>query len=464
MIFMVVAISMFGICSMRVQATSNKMKVISKEQIGEFEDEEYEEVPVLYSNTDSNIGTIKSGKATVSASDDKELGQFVYDGSSIIFTKIEANISNLKNAKYAKEKDIRFSVYDEKTYKEVDYIEGISDDYLAWTYLDNKELKKGHTYVVCVENNSKYKYNIKYKIKGYEKYTKKFKVNNGNTIKVKSRNRYYFYNLNALENNALAYVSSCSSSDKKIAEAKSFGDEIAINAKKRGNCTITIKLVGGATEKIKVKVLNGNPQLDYTDYTLNLGQSFKNKIYYNDKKVTWSSTNKKIAKVSSSGKVTAVGIGTCYIKAKVDRKTLKCKVIVKRREPNFGAVLWDYNTRDNYFSVEIRNKGPKTLTINSGIKVEDKDYKTYDRRVYLKKKVSIKTNTTKSVRFYVKGGLTWPDYSDFTLFYKFTYDGKTYESHVWYDDSVYKKGKKWYGTYWDEDWYNRWANPEWYDD
>lgn len=37
------------------------------------------------------------------------------------------------------------------------------------------------------------------------------------------------------------------------------------------------------------------------------------------------------------------------IKAKVDRKTLKCKVIVKRREPNFGAVLWDYNTRDNYF-------------------------------------------------------------------------------------------------------------------
>ena len=37
------------------------------------------------------------------------------------------------------------------------------------------------------------------------------------------------------------------------------------------------------------------------------------------------------------------------------------------------------------------------------------------------------------------------------------YDGKTYEGHTWDEDSVYKKGKSWYGTYWDEDWYEEWS-------
>lgn len=48
------------------------------------------------------------------------------------------------------------------------------------------------------------------------------------------------------------------------------------------------------------------------------------------KKVKWSSTNKKVATVSSKGVVKAKKPGTAYIKAKVGEKVLKCKVKVKK--------------------------------------------------------------------------------------------------------------------------------------
>lgn len=48
------------------------------------------------------------------------------------------------------------------------------------------------------------------------------------------------------------------------------------------------------------------------------------------KKVKWSSTNKKVATVSSKGVVKAKKAGTAYIKAKVGKKVLKCKVKVKK--------------------------------------------------------------------------------------------------------------------------------------
>lgn len=48
-------------------------------------------------------------------------------------------------------------------------------------------------------------------------------------------------------------------------------------------------------------------------------------------KVKWSSSNKKIAKVNSKGKVTAKKAGKCTITAKTGSKKLKCKVTVKKR-------------------------------------------------------------------------------------------------------------------------------------
>lgn len=50
----------------------------------------------------------------------------------------------------------------------------------------------------------------------------------------------------------------------------------------------------------------------------------------NDVSVKWSTSNKKIATVSSKGKVTGKKAGTCTVTAKVGSKSYKCKVTVKR--------------------------------------------------------------------------------------------------------------------------------------
>lgn len=94
--------------------------------------------------------------------------------------------------------------------------------------------------------------------------------------------------------------------------------------------------------------------------------------------------------------------------------------------------------------------------MTSGIKVEDVDYKTYDRKIKLKNTVKIKPNQTKYVRYYVVGNTTWPNYSDYTLFYKFRYDGKTYNARTWDSESIFKRNGEWYYTYWDDDWYEDW--------
>ncbi|MCI5597147.1 MAG: hypothetical protein MR380_10660 [Lachnospiraceae bacterium] len=132
-------------------------------------------------------------------------------------------------------------------------------------------------------------------------------------------------------------------------------------------------------------------------------------------------------------------------------------VTVKPGDPNMYARLYDYNTRDNYFIVKVKNKGKKTITIlRNGGRVENVDYRSFDRNLKSSSSVKIAPGKTKYIRFYVRGRVTWYDYEDYTLIAKFKYDGATYEWHVWDDDSVFKHDKKWYSTYWDEYNYNEW--------
>ena len=68
--------------------------------------------------------------------------------------------------------------------------------------------------------------------------------------------------------------------------------------------------------------------LNKTKTTIVIGMNRYLKVKGTSGKVKWSSTNKKIATVSKTGKVTAKKKGVCYIKAKVKGKTYKCKVTV----------------------------------------------------------------------------------------------------------------------------------------
>lgn len=69
-------------------------------------------------------------------------------------------------------------------------------------------------------------------------------------------------------------------------------------------------------------------KLSKTKVTLIKGQNVTLKITGTSKKVTWSTSNKKVATVNSKGKVTAKKEGTATITAKVLGKKYNCKVKV----------------------------------------------------------------------------------------------------------------------------------------
>ena len=91
------------------------------------------------------------------------------------------------------------------------------------------------------------------------------------------------------------------------------------------------------------------PKLNKKSVMLYVAQSKKLKVNHTKAKVKWSSSNKKIAKVSKKGTVKAVKPGKCTIYAKVKGKKLKCKVEVVSKQQYYGRNLY----------MLVRQKGAK---------------------------------------------------------------------------------------------------------
>jgi uncharacterized protein YjdB len=74
------------------------------------------------------------------------------------------------------------------------------------------------------------------------------------------------------------------------------------------------------------------PKLNKTKATICVGKTVNLKVTnYKSSKVTWSSSNKKVATVTSNGKVKGIKAGTVTITAKVGKKTVKARVTVKKK-------------------------------------------------------------------------------------------------------------------------------------
>ena len=73
---------------------------------------------------------------------------------------------------------------------------------------------------------------------------------------------------------------------------------------------------------------NAAVKLNKKAVTLTVGKTVQLKVKGTKNKVNWSSTNKNVAVVNKKGKVSAKSAGSVTIKAKVGKKTLKCKVTV----------------------------------------------------------------------------------------------------------------------------------------
>lgn len=122
-------------------------------------------------------------------------------------------------------------------------------------------------------------------------------------------------------------------------------DNGLVTAKKEGITKITATSVNGKTAECIVTVLKAIPidsiKLNETKITLKKGKTKVLKVTYNpentteDKTISWTTSNSKVAKVDSNGKITAVGLGKATIVATTKNgKSATCEVTVKKTSSN----------------------------------------------------------------------------------------------------------------------------------
>lgn len=153
-------------------------------------------------------------------------------------------------------------------------------------------------------------------------------------------------------------------SKSKVATVSSKGK---VTAKGNGTATITITAKGvKLTSKITVK----SPSVSITTYKSSLKRGYSTTFKattFPSKKVSWKTSNSKVATVSSSGKVTGKGKGTATITAyfKYNGKTYQAsrKVTVTVQKPSFKTFMLTNSSYSYYHGVIIKNTGSKTLRI-----------------------------------------------------------------------------------------------------
>ena len=90
-------------------------------------------------------------------------------------------------------------------------------------------------------------------------------------------------------------------------------------------------------------------KLNKTSLTIYTGKTSTLKVIGTSKKVTWSTSNKNVATVSSKGTVSAKSPGKATITARISNKNLKCNVTVKEKTtPKKAAQKAYYNFLKSY--------------------------------------------------------------------------------------------------------------------
>lgn len=138
------------------------------------------------------------------------------------------------------------------------------------------------------------------------------------------------------------------SSDEKVITVDADGNVKAVGA---GEATITVTTNDGsktASCKVTVSVAVASVSLDQTSLTLTEGETATLKATVlpenaTNKKVTWTSSNAKVATVDANGKITAVSAGTAKITVTTEdgKKTATSTVTVKSKSVSVTGVTLD---------------------------------------------------------------------------------------------------------------------------
>lgn len=139
-----------------------------------------------------------------------------------------------------------------------------------------------------------------------------------------------------------------SSSKKSVASVSSKGK---VTAKKNGTATITAKV---GSKKYTCDVSVQVPKISKTKLTMYVGDSETLSISGTDQKISWKSSNKKIATVDKSGNLVGIKSGKVEISAKVLNKKYSCIVTVKAKQCKLNAIKLELQV-DQLGFLELQN-------------------------------------------------------------------------------------------------------------
>lgn len=201
-------------------------------------------------------------------------------------------------------------------------------------------------------------------------------------------------------------VASWKSSNTKIVKVNSKGKLTATS--KTGKATVTVTTKSGAKASCTVKVQKGKVttksiSLSSKKLTLLKGKSATLTVTRNPisatEKITWSSSNKKIATVNSKGKVTAKKAGKATITAKTSNgKKATCKVTVKNATVKLTKTSGTVKVGKT-LQIKIKSTFPKDDKVKS-YKSSNKKVATVDKNG----KVTGKKKGTANITVTMKSG------------------------------------------------------------
>lgn len=168
------------------------------------------------------------------------------------------------------------------------------------------------------------------------------------------------------------------SSNTKLVTVNAKG-RITANKKKNGTATVTITSAANKKKSFKIKVTVGTPvkqvKLNKKSATLYIGDSTTLKATVSpkrasNKKLVWTSSNDKIVKVNSKGKISAVAAGkaTITVTAKDGSgKKATCKVVVA------NPIVMDSVSVYNEATINVKLSAAQPLTV-ANFEVKTKAY------------------------------------------------------------------------------------------
>lgn len=287
-------------------------------------------------------------------------------------------------------------------------------------------LKSGTTRIVAIYNDKEYECNVK--VLKYRLEVKNTTMIVGDTQKA--------YLIGTYDDTTII---KWKSSDESIATISSNGK---INAVSYGEVKISASL-GGKKYSKTIKVIDGvEVSLNKSSASIKVGKELTLKATTSpsniDTKLTWSSSNTKIASVSSKGVVKGLKAGTATITVETsDGNKANCKITVKKTsyaKPVITTIMTDETNRNcSVVVIYIKNEGKADMKIMAeNAMLMDADYDSYNRNLQLanssgsiRNSITIKAGEAEYIAWYVKGTRTWYDKKTYICFW-FEYDTKTY--------------------------------------